>query len=628
MQLREVRLTGPNKPNAFMRFVAGANVISGLSDTGKSYILRCVDFVLGAEKMTKKIDEDEGYDTIYVEFSNPESKSLTLVRHLTGGDIKVYYQSIDNIQGDGEVVVWKRKGTSAAKDITSVFLSFAGIKEAKLRKSKKGKLQRLSVRVLLPVFLVDETSIIAESSPVYGNSGYDHTARKRMLSYLLTGLDDDGVISAEHEVTAHAAARAKLLVVNELLVPLEERLHLFQPTKVGEHELAIDRADETINRLSSSLAENRQERERLQTERSEAVHKQQSAAGQIVALDELLNRYGLLDKRYESDLKRLDFIAEGSHFLGQLQEARCPLCDQPMDAEHRKHLSGRADAPAVYASSKSEAAKILGLRVDLTGAIESLEQRRIARMREHTEATKTLSDINARIDRDLSPALRVTKERLDELFTRRLQLESIKTNFEQAESLRSLRVSLEKTLENPVKSAPKDWSQIDPIAVRKFCDEIEALLKEWSWPEAGRVDFDEKNVDINVDGKPRISHGKGVRAILHTAFTIALLRYCLKKGLPHPGFVFIDSPLTSHKEGRDKQDTELVTNDGADSKIDPTIENGFWVSLTKLSKDIQIVILDNKEPPEAVVDSIAYHYFAGRKWIEGQRRGFLPAKAS
>jgi hypothetical protein len=445
-----------------------------------------------------------------------------------------------------------------------------------------------------------------------------------MLSYLLTGLDDQGVISVENEVTAQAAARAKLLVVNELLVPLEERLHSHQPTKEGEHELSIDRADETINRLSSSLAENRQERERLQLERSEAVRKQQSAASQIIALDELLNRYGLLDNRYESDLKRLDFIAEGSHFLGQLQEARCPLCDQPMDSEHRQHLSDHADASTVYESSKAEAAKILGLRTNLKGAIESLKQRRILRVQEHTEATDTLSEINARIDRDLSPALRVTKDRLDELFSRRLQLENIKTTIEQADALRALRSSLERVLEKPVTSAPKDWSQIDPIAVRNFCDEIETVLKEWSWPEAGRVDFDEKNVDINVDGKPRISHGKGVRAILHAAFTIALLRYCSKKGLPHPGFVFIDSPLTSHKEGRDRPEAEVDTNAEADSKIDPTIENGFWVSLTKLPKEIQVIVLDNKEPPGTVANSIAYQYFAGRKWVEGQRRGFYP----
>jgi hypothetical protein len=289
-----------------------------------------------------------------------------------------------------------------------------------------------------------------------------------------------------------------------------------------------------------------------------------------------------------------------------------------MDAEHRHHLDGHADAKSVYESSKAEAAKILGLRTDLKEAIASLNQRRTARLKEQAAATADLKDIDARIDRDLAPALRITKERLDGLFARRLELQSIKSNLEQAEALRAVRSELEKTLENPI-SAPKDWSQIDSIAVRKFCDEIEAVLKEWSWPEGGRVDFDEKNCDINVDGKPRISHGKGVRAVLHAAFIIALLRFCAARGLPHPGFVVLDSPLTSYKEGRD-QPSEQET-----SKLDPTIENSFWVSLQKVPTSIQIVVLDNKEPPSAVSASIAYTYFAGKKATGGQRKGFIPS---
>jgi hypothetical protein len=314
----------------------------------------------------------------------------------------------------------------------------------------------------------------------------------------------------------------------------------------------------------------------------------------------------------------LDFVAEGSHFLGQLQEARCPLCDQPMNAEHH-HLDGHADAQSVYESSKAEAAKILGLRSDLKDAIESLHQRREARLREQTDATKSLSDINARIDRELAPALRITKERLDGLIVRRLQLESVKSDMEQADALRTVRTELEKSLEKPG-AAPKDWAQTDPIATRKFCDEVEAVLKEWSWPETGRVEFDDKNCDINVDGKPRISHGKGVRAVLHAAFTIALLRYCAAKKLPHPGFVVLDSPLTSYKEGKD------APADAQTSEIDPTIQNGFWTSLLKLPENIQIVVFDNKEPPQAVASAIEYTFFAGRKAEKDQRRGFIPSR--
>jgi hypothetical protein len=50
MQLRELRLTGKSKPPASVRFCQGANVFSGVSDTGKSYMFHCIDYALGADK--------------------------------------------------------------------------------------------------------------------------------------------------------------------------------------------------------------------------------------------------------------------------------------------------------------------------------------------------------------------------------------------------------------------------------------------------------------------------------------------------------------------------------------------------------------------------------------------------
>lgn len=388
-----------------INFVAGANVIAGASDTGKSYLFRCMDFVLGAEKMSKKVNEDEGYDTVQLELLNSEGKTLTIARHLSGGDIKIYRSAIDQISGDGETVAWKRKGKSSGPDLTSALFAFAGINEAALRKNAKGKTVRLTVRTLLPVFLVNETAIIAELSPIYGGEGFDKTSRQRMLSYVLTGLDDADVISAEQDETVQAVTRAKLALVMELLTPVEERLNREQPFKNGETDLTIDRADEAIERLSNSLAESSQERQKLQADQDAAIVQLQTASSQIIALDQLLQRYALLGRRYYFDLRRLDFIAEGSHFLGQLQEVRCPLCDQIMDAEHKLHLEGHSDAKSVYELSRTEAGKIIGLKKDLAAAVESLQQRRAAREAEKDKATKTLDEINSRINRDVAPAL-------------------------------------------------------------------------------------------------------------------------------------------------------------------------------------------------------------------------------
>jgi hypothetical protein len=113
---------------------------------------------------------------------------------------------------------------------------------------------------------------------------------------------------------------------------------------------------------------------------------------------------------------------------------------------------------------------------------------------------------------------------------------------------------------------------------------------------------------------------------IENIFLLALgfrLRFCVKKNLPHPGFLVC--AIDAYKEGRDRPADEDRTKEIAESKIDPTIENGFWVSLKELSNDIQIVVLDNKEPPSAIASTIDYTYFAGKKAAKGQRRGFIPS---
>jgi hypothetical protein len=623
MQIRELRLIGNKKTPASVRFKPGANVISGASDTGKSYILRCIDFVLGAEELKKKIDEAAGYDFAQLEFEDADGNSLTLVRKLGGGDVAVHHTKIDNIQGDGTVVVWKRTGKSTAPDVTSVVLPFANMQEARLLASKKSPPIRLTLRTLLPAFLVDEGSIIAERSPIYSDVGFDNAARKRMFSYLLTGKDDSGIIVAERREIVQAEARAKIALISDLLQPLEARLTRGEPFKDGEQELTIDRADEAIERLTSSLAEDRQERARLQEERSDALESIQNAESQTIAIDELLARYRLLEKRYASDLERLDFVSEGSYFFDQLQDARCPLCDQVMDANHRDHVTAGTRIKKVYASAKAEAAKINGLKTDLSAAIESLNRRRAERQKELALAASRLREIDARIDRDLAPALHATKVRLDELLRRRLSLENVRNDTEQAIGLKSFREKLEIGLANNAATAAPKLS-LDTGAIHKLCAEIESLLKEWSWKGEGKVTFEEKSCDVIVDGKSRQSHGKGVRAILHAAFIIGLLRYCHRYNMPHPRFVILDSPLTTFKQGRDKQDG-MQKDVPTESILDEGIETNFWRSLTKLPHDLQIVVLDNKEPPDDVIEKISYEWFAGSEAVDDERRGYIPS---
>lgn len=612
LQIREIRLSGPNVEDASVKFGPGPNVIAGESDTGKSYLLHCLDYIFGAEELKKRIPQAEPYDELKVEFQSTAGDYLTLVRSLSGGDLKAHRSEIDAIDGDGEAIAYRRHGTSKADDVTSVLFPFAGIKEAMLRKDNDGKVQRLTIRTFLPTIIVDEVSVIEEQSPVLGRGGFDETARKRMFAYMLSGKDDSSVVASEKKAIVTARLNAQVALIDDLLAPLEQQL---QATPTDQTEDSIEKIDGTIARVSDELAAIETERAALLNERDIASDVRTKAETQLLAIDQLLTRYQLLSEHYTSDLSRLDFVAEGAHYFDSLQTVTCPLCGQNMDDEHA-HKTAQASAD-VYAAARAEAAKILAQRADLEDAIGSLELRREARDAERANALAVYQGAERRLASILQPAAANSTAQLRRLNARRLELESTRNTSDQVETLRALKAEIEQSNTGKGK-AKKQWESLPGTSLLAFCKEVEAVLKEWKWEGEGRVEFDEKNFDIKVDGQTRQSHGKGFRAVLYSAFVIALVRYCQKKNLPHPGVVVIDSPLTSYKR-RGAKDVK-----GSDSTVSSGVEAAFWESLTKIAKDVQIIIVENKEPPATVAAAVHYEWFAGNEAGPGDRVGFIP----
>ena len=57
MTLKKLELFGTGKKDAVLLFHKGLNVITGDSDTGKTYAFQCLNYMLGAEKKPKSIKE-------------------------------------------------------------------------------------------------------------------------------------------------------------------------------------------------------------------------------------------------------------------------------------------------------------------------------------------------------------------------------------------------------------------------------------------------------------------------------------------------------------------------------------------------------------------------------------------
>ena len=54
-------MRGNSVQDAYVDFYKGANILAGESDTGKSYLVSCLDYILGAEKLKKKLKEATDY---------------------------------------------------------------------------------------------------------------------------------------------------------------------------------------------------------------------------------------------------------------------------------------------------------------------------------------------------------------------------------------------------------------------------------------------------------------------------------------------------------------------------------------------------------------------------------------
>jgi hypothetical protein len=143
-----------------------------------------------------------------------------------------------------------------------------------------------------------------------------------------------------------------------------------------------------------------------------------------------------------------------------------------------------------------------------------------------------------------------------------------------------------------------------------FCQEVESLLRAWHFPGLDRVTFSEEDQDIVISSRKRASHGKGVRAIAHAAFNLALLKFCLKRHKPHPGFVLIDSPLVVYREP-----------DKGEDNFSYDVKDAFYRSIADEFCFAQVIVFENEDPPSDLSSRTNVIRFTG---ASHGRQGFIP----
>ena len=606
-QIRRLTLVGRGVPNAEVQFYEGLNVVSGPSDTGKTFIIQCIDYMLGGKDIPEPIPEAAKYETVHLTLSvSVDDEEVVLERSIRGGDFKLLRT------GKADQRLSAKHSAGDRDSVSQYLLGLAGLAEKKVRTNKQGKTREVSFRDLARLVLIDEETIISKTSPILTGQYTTGTAESAVFRLLLTGVDDSSLISSEDSKVAKGRQAGKVEMLDLLLNQTKGRMAEMQlPGDVQAWQGQLAQIETLFEAAQKELAVEQQSAAQLEGKRRAELSSLRQLESRSGVLRELQRRFALLEQQYLSDLRRLESIAEAGARLGQMNEERCPVCGAT--AEHQEHEHQKADAAPddVAKSCLAEAAKIRLLISDLH-LTRADNDREIARLEglsiEAKERTRTVA---IQLTEMLKPRVEVALLRLRESQAQRDTYRRALELYGRANELQGLLAEI--GLVTPAKGTELDSARVRSDEAEIFSKEVETLLRAWHFPGLARVTFSESDQDIVISGRTRASHGKGVRAIAHAAFNLALLKSCLKAEMPHPGFALIDSPLVVYREPD--------TDEGGFSH---DVKDAFYRSIAEDFRASQVIIFENEDPPSDLGADANIIRFTG---ASHGRQGFIPRNA-
>ncbi len=583
LQLRKISFLGPVKPAASLDFVLGVNVICGASETGKSFLAEALDFLFGGSEGLRDISERIGYDRAHLSIES-SGKTYTLQRSVEGGEFCRF---------EGLVVdEWSQPGTTlGAKhahgredNLSGWLLSKIGLIGKKIRRNQSGDTKSLSFRDLARLVIVPENEIIKQGSPFWTGQYVTKTSEYSVLKLLLTGVDDSALVPESKATNRRNYAPAKIELIDQWLNDLEIQI---ERNGASREELQTE-----ANDLSKSIDSQRALLEAIQrnlesalSERRKAAEDRDKIVARINEIKELLARFNLLEQHYKIDVERLQAIEESGSLLAHVAAVVCPLCGAAPEDQHLDQACG-GDISAVMEAAKAEIEKIEMLSSELRQTVDDLKAELTVLSSEAVALGRQYEKIDVVIRDSISPDIATLRSSFSDLVERQGEVKQKLGLFQTLDQLLNQKVDLEEeiSLNGSVNVLHTDLSK---SILEVFSERVENILKAWHFPGLNRVYFDENTQDFVIDGRPRGSRGKGLRAITYAACTIALMEYCKERDLPHPGFAVLDSPLLVYWKPEGIEDNLQGTD----------LKDRFYEYITSKAVDYQIIILENEHPP-------------------------------
>ena len=300
----------------------GLNIVYGPSNTGKTHVLDCIDFMLGgdAKRLYKKelkiiavsmfIDSDGAELTMYRELAE-ETKSDIVVSSKVPGIAPGTYTA-------------NNQPTKEKETIGSLWLKLMGIhEEVKIIKQiEDAQWQRLTVRTFYHMFVINENRISGENSILKSGTTWTNNIPVPTITALIYLLTEKNYITpGEKQQTPKATVKIKRAAAKQIVDGSMEAIKEKESLGIQEEEtLSAAEIQQEINNLLEEISA-AEDSLKQTTQHDEEIS--ELIIGLTKSISEstvLKGRYDALRTRYEADMRRLTFIAEADFHKGTLRE--------------------------------------------------------------------------------------------------------------------------------------------------------------------------------------------------------------------------------------------------------------------------------------------------------------------
>lgn len=624
MRLLHLSAVGPNVPAATLEFAPRLTVVYGASEAGKSYVIEALDFMFGAARL-RDIPESAGYQHLLLGIEFGTDDIVTLIRRMRGGGrISVFEEDVRSLPqrpADKQLEAKHRKDDSAT--ISYFLLDRLGIADAKLRKNKRNEVIALSFRNIAHLLLIDEERMQSRTSPVQTGNYTTRTTERSALKLLLSGDDDSGLEMGEDPAVFRRVNRGQVEVLDRAIA--QARSLLGEAPGMNECRSLLTLTSASIEQSSASMSIELAARDRIVARREGLIASRRRQDARASDAAALFRRFSLLDEHYKVDLGRLEMVKRAGTLLGYFDAEACVFCGALAEHQQREHAV--YETVQLAESVDAEANRTQALREDLAITLSSVEAAVVQTRNRSAELGVEIASVTDEL-RQADLRLLPSQEALRELIDRRSEIEGWLAVWRRIADLEELRASV--AGEKPVK-VDSAGEGLGVSTQRDFSLTLRGILLDWQVPGAAEAGFENSDPpDVVLQQRRRADRGKGMRSILHAAFSVALSEYCLDRDLPHPGFVALDTPVLTYRDpdaGPSKPGSasggsgDDTLADGDEELMSVTVAQAFYDFLAK-SHSGQSLVMENQTPPLVDADGCKIVYFTGN--AAHGRAGFYP----